>query len=218
MMRTQISKTSLEIPVFNPSIELPVMEHFYTLQGEGAWAGTPAYFIRLAGCDVGCTWCDVKDSWTVKREQLMPIAQLVTFVDSSKCGRVVITGGEPAIYDLRSITDAMKKKGIQVHIETSGVYPIQGNFDWVSFSPKKFKAALPEAYDLADELKIIVFNDSDFAWAEMEASRCNSTKTQFFLQAEWGKKEKYYSKIVDFIQAHPQWRLSVQIHKYVNIP
>ena len=198
--------------------QIPVMEHFYTLQGEGFWSGTPAYFIRLAGCDVGCVWCDVKDSWKVAPSQILAIDLLVDFVRSSPCKHVVITGGEPAMYDLSALTSALKKCGLKVHIETSGVYPIRGTFDWICMSPKKFKSALIENFSLADELKIIIFNDSDFQWAESEAVKCTNPKTIFYLQPEWGKKEKFNHKITEYIKAHPRWRLSLQTHKYVDIP
>ena len=144
--------------------------------------------------------------------------EVVTRVALSGCGRVVITGGEPAIYDLNALTMKLKKADIKIHVETSGAYPVKGKFDWICLSPKKFLPPVPEIYAQADELKIIIFNDSDFKWAEIEAAKCDPEKTKFFLQAEWGKKEQYYSKIVSYIQANPKWRLSLQTHKYVQIP
>jgi 7-carboxy-7-deazaguanine synthase len=193
------------------------MEHFYTLQGEGRWSGTPTYFIRLAGCDVGCVWCDVKESWTVADEQWMSIADLVNVAQTSGMDRVVITGGEPTLYDLGPITKALHDAGLQCHIETSGAHPYTGKFDWITFSPKKFKAALPEYYELAHELKVIVYNAHDLQWAEAEAAKCDPAKTLFYLQPEWTRRDRVH-QVIDYIKAHPHWKLSLQTHKYVDIP
>lgn len=194
------------------------MEHFYTLQGEGAWAGVPAYFIRLAGCDVGCVWCDVKESWDVAPEQWVSIADLVAEVRASGTERVVITGGEPAMYDLGPITSALKAVGLKTHIETSGAHPFSGDFDWICLSPKKFKAALPEWYALADELKVIVYNHADLAWGETHADLCDPAKTRFYFQPEWSKRDRWTDEVIQYIKTHPRWRLSLQTHKYLNIP
>ena len=196
---------------------LPVMEHFYTLQGEGVFAGFPAYFVRLAGCDVGCHWCDVKDSWTYSKEQMMDVDTIVKTAAKSGSKIVVITGGEPSIYDLTQLTDACHKKGLRTHIETSGAHPLKGDFDWICLSPKKFLPPHPDSYSVVHELKIIVFNRSDFKWANEHAALCPPS-AQRLLQAEWGEKEKMYPIIVDYIRKHPEWRLSVQTHKYLNIP
>jgi 7-carboxy-7-deazaguanine synthase len=196
---------------------IPVMEQFYTLQGEGRWTGTPAYFVRLAGCDVGCVWCDVKESWTVSPDQYVPIADIVDAAVASGTGHVVVTGGEPVMYALGPLTQALKAAGLRTHIETSGAYPFSGDFDWVTLSPKKFKAAQDEYFSLAHELKVIVFNRHDLKWAEEQAARCDSTRTLFYLQPEWSKREQVH-EIIDYIKAHPWWKLGLQTHKYVNIP
>ncbi|MFN0200125.1 MAG: 7-carboxy-7-deazaguanine synthase QueE [Bacteroidia bacterium] len=197
--------------------KLPVMEHFYTLQGEGAYTGYPAYFIRLAGCDVGCIWCDVKESWAVKEEQWREIAEISELAANSGTKIVVITGGEPAMYDLTLLTQMLHQKGIRTHIETSGSHPLRGDFDWVCLSPKKFLKPREEVYAFANELKIIIYNAHDFTWAKKEAAKCPAT-TQLFLQAEWSKKTQYYPNIVSFILENPNWRMSVQTHKYLDIP
>ena len=196
---------------------IPVMEHFYTLQGEGHWAGTPAYFIRLAGCDVGCVWCDVKESWTVADDQWMQISALVEVVKASGTQRVVITGGEPTMYDLQALTDALHAAGLLCHIETSGAHPFTGDFDWITLSPKKFKAALPEYYPLAHELKVIVYNAHDLEWAALEAEKCKSAHTLLYLQPEWSRRDRVH-QTVEYIKANPKWKLSLQTHKYVEIP
>lgn len=196
---------------------LPIMEHFYTLQGEGTYCGYPAYFIRLAGCDVGCVWCDVKESWKVEENQYMEVEKIAEIAAISGAPIAVITGGEPTIYDLTLLTKALKDKGLRTHIETSGAYTFTGDFDWVCLSPKKFLAPKAEIYAQTDELKIIVYNAHDFAWAEQEAAKCPE-KTQLFLQAEWSKKEQYYPQIVQFVKDKPKWRMSVQTHKYLDIP
>lgn len=196
---------------------IPVMEHFYTLQGEGRWVGTPAYFIRLAGCDVGCVWCDVKESWTVADDQWVPIADMVALAKASGTQRVVITGGEPAMYDLAPLTDALHAAGLLCHIETSGAHPFSGTFDWITFSPKKFKPALPEYYRLAHELKVIVYVTQDLTWGEAEAAKCDPAVTSFYLQPEWSRRDRVH-QVIEYIKAHPHWKLSLQTHKYVEIP
>ena len=193
------------------------MEHFYTLQGEGYYAGQAAYFIRLGGCDVGCVWCDVKDSWDSGRHPLMSIDDLVN-IAAKHPGRIaVITGGEPCMHNLQPLTDALHNAGFRTHIETSGSSPLSGSLDWITLSPKKFKAPLPEALLEADELKIVVFNSSDFKWAEEHAALV-SEGCKLYLQPEWSKRELMTPLIIDYIQQHPQWQLSLQTHKYINIP
>jgi organic radical activating enzyme len=196
---------------------LPVMEHFYTLQGEGVHQGKAAYFIRLAGCDVGCVWCDVKESWEADRHPLHTINELLQHVKATPAQIVVITGGEPLLHDLAALTAALHKAGLRVHIETSGSSPLSGELDWITLSPKKFKAPLPEVLPFASELKIVVFNKSDFAWAESWAAQVSQT-CRLFLQPEWSKREQMTPLIVDYIKAHPQWQLSLQTHKYINVP
>lgn len=196
----------------------PVMEHFYTLQGEGFHQGKPAYFIRLAGCDVGCVWCDVKESWTALPHQIIKVSDLLLAIQQHPtCKIVVITGGEPLMHDLLPLSEALYKKGYTVHIETSGAHPLTGKLDWICLSPKKFKAPTDEILPLAHELKIIVFNASDFLWAEKFSKNVNKD-CKLFLQPEWDKSAQITPLIIDYIQKNPQWRLSLQIHKYLNIP
>lgn len=196
---------------------LPVMEHFYTLQGEGVHGGKAAYFIRLAGCDVGCVWCDVKESWEAEGHPLYTVANLVSTVKATPAEMVVITGGEPLLHNLTDLTRALHEAGLRIHIETSGSSPLSGELDWITLSPKKFKAPLPEVLPKASELKVVVFNKSDFAWAEKWAARV-APDCRLFLQPEWSKAAQMVPLIVEYIKAHPQWQLSVQIHKYINVP
>ncbi len=195
----------------------PIMEHFYTVQGEGAFTGAAAYFIRTGGCDVGCVWCDVKESWNADIHPKKTIDELVLFCKDSKAKIVVITGGEPAMYPLEKLTDALQKSGFRTHIETSGAYPIAGNWDWVCLSPKKFKKPVATAMKMADELKIIVYNKSDFEWAEEHAAMVRPD-CKLFLQAEWGREQAMNALIVEYVKNNPQWRISMQTHKYLNIP
>lgn len=193
------------------------MEHFYTLQGEGLHQGRAAYFVRLGGCDVGCVWCDVKESWDKEKHPLLRIDDIVATIKSTPAELVVITGGEPLMHDLTALTSALKAKGLRTHIETSGSSPLSGTWDWITLSPKKFKAPLAEVLPHANELKIVVFNKSDFAWAEKFAAQV-SPYCKLYLQPEWSKASEMTPLIVDYIKAHPQWQLSLQIHKYINVP
>lgn len=199
------------------SDSLPVMEHFYTIQGEGMHSGVAAYFIRLAGCDVGCHWCDVKDSWNADIHPVMPINELVKHVKKSGAPIVVITGGEPAMHNLSGLTRQLKILDMATHIETSGAYSITGKFDWICLSPKKRKPPLKESLNLADELKVVVYNKDDFAWAEKNAAQV-SEKCRLLLQPEWSKAEKMTPLIVEYVKKHPRWQISLQTHKYMNIP
>lgn len=213
-------KTEANIPTLKEVKEgkkLPVMEAFYTLQGEGKFAGHAAYFIRLAGCDVGCVWCDVKDSWDASHHPVVSVEDIVA--EAAKYpGRIaVITGGEPLMYDLTVLTRQLKEAGFRTHIETSGAHPISGSWDWITFSPKKFKAPLPEFFERSDELKIVVFNKSDFKWCEELASKC-ITKMDCLLQPEWDKREQMTPLIIDYVKGNPKWRVSLQTHKYIDIP
>jgi 7-carboxy-7-deazaguanine synthase len=196
---------------------LPVMEHFYTLQGEGFYQGQAAYFVRLGGCDVGCVWCDVKESWNRDNHPLIPIEDLVQNIADTPASIAVITGGEPLLHDLTELTSQLKKQGIRTHIETSGSSPLSGNWDWITLSPKKFKAPLPEVLSYANELKIIVYNKSDFTWAEEYAAKVSSS-CKLYLQPEWSKASIMTPLIIDYIKNHPQWQLSLQIHKFINVP
>ena len=193
------------------------MEHFYTLQGEGAYAGQAAYFIRLGGCDVGCVWCDVKESWDAAAHPQMSVREIVDLAAALPGRIAVITGGEPSMYDLSALTQGLKAAGFRTHIETSASSPLSGILDWVTLSPKKFKAPLPENMSWAHELKIVVFNKSDFKWAEQYAALVPAC-CKLYLQAEWDKKEQITPLILEYIMEHPQWQLSLQTHKYLNIP
>jgi 7-carboxy-7-deazaguanine synthase len=197
------------------------MESFYTLQGEGYHQGKAAYFIRLGGCDVGCVWCDVKESWDATIHPKYSIEQIVetalNAVPEGKEKIAVITGGEPLMHDLTALTQLLQQKGFKTHIETSGAHPLTGTWDWICLSPKKFKAPLPEILPLANELKVVVFNKSDFDWAESFTSQLN-TECKLYLQPEWDKKEIVMPLIIDYIQHRPQWSLSLQIHKYIGVP
>lgn len=193
------------------------MEHFYTLQGEGFHQGKAAYFIRLAGCDVGCVWCDVKESWDVTRHPTLPIEELVAALSSTPARIVVVTGGEPLMHDLGPLTDALRGRGYRTHLETSGAWPLSGQWDWICLSPKKFKAPLPEVVRRADELKVVVYNRSDFDWAERHAEQV-SADCRLYLQPEWEKAAAMTPAVIEYVKAHPKWELSLQTHKYVDIP
>lgn len=198
--------------------QLPVMEHFYTLQGEGRFQGHPAYFIRLAGCDVGCFWCDVKDSWEEARHPRYTVNEIIGFVSAAmRDGIVVITGGEPLMHNLDELTAELKNSGYRTHLETSGAHPVSGSWDWICLSPKKFKQPLEEICRMAHELKVIVYNSSDFEWAEKHASLVDE-KCHLYLQPEWSKFQQLRTEIVEYIKSHPSWILSLQVHKYLEIP
>jgi 7-carboxy-7-deazaguanine synthase len=196
---------------------LPIMEAFYTLQGEGYYQGNAAYFIRLGGCDVGCVWCDVKESWDAKMHPQQTIEQIVAQACNYSARLAVITGGEPLMYDLEKLTDALKQQGFQTNIETSGAYKLSGKWDWICFSPKKFKEPLLEVAQQANELKIIVYNKSDFLWAEKYAAMVNPA-CKLFLQPEWSKTEEMLPQMIEYVKQNPKWRVSLQVHKYMNIP
>lgn len=193
------------------------MEHFYTIQGEGYHQGKAAYFIRLGGCDVGCVWCDVKDSWDVEKHPKLRIEHLKLNVLETPAKLVVITGGEPLMHNLDELTTALQQQGLQTNIETSGAHPLSGNWDWICLSPKKFKAPLPEILPLSNELKIVVYNKSDFDWAEKYAALVNPN-CKLYLQPEWDKATEVTPLLIDYIKANPKWQLSLQVHKYINVP
>ena len=195
---------------------LPLMEAFYTIQGEGFHKGTAAYFIRIGGCDVGCHWCDVKESWNA---DLHPPTAVDTMVEEAAkhSKTVVITGGEPLTWNMKPLTDKLKEKGCQIHIETSGAYKLTGHWDWICLSPKKLKLPTEEIYRVANELKVIVFNAHDLKFAEEQAARVNS-ECILYLQPEWSKREKMIPLIVDFVMQNAKWKVSLQTHKYLNIP
>lgn len=202
---------------FDPQLELPVMEHFPTLQGEGFHQGKAAYFVRLAGCDVGCVWCDVKESWPMDSHPLLRIDELVAAASQHPARMVVITGGEPTLHPLGPLTEAFQAAGFRTHIETAGVHPLSGHWDWVCLSPKKFKAALPEVAALADELKVIVYHRSDPEWGQAQAQAVGA-HCHKFLQPEWSKREEVMPLIANFVQRNPDWRATLQTHKYFQIP
>ncbi len=193
------------------------MEHFYTLQGEGQHSGKAAYFIRLGGCNVGCVWCDVKDSWDADAHSKMEVQDIVAAAMQYPCRLAVITGGEPAMYDLTALCDALHEQGFTINIETSGAYPIVGDIDWVTLSPKKFKPPVQEALDKADELKVIIYHRSDFYWGEEHAKKVPAN-CKLYLQPEWGKKDDITPLVIKYILEHPEWEISLQTHKYINIP
>ncbi|TPG65849.1 7-carboxy-7-deazaguanine synthase QueE [Hymenobacter nivis] len=196
---------------------LPVMEQFYTIQGEGFNTGRAAYFIRLGGCDVGCVWCDVKESWDADAHPRQAVGALVAAAAAFPGRNVVITGGEPLMHDCAPLTGALQAAGFQTWIETSGAHPLSGSWDWICVSPKKFKAPRPDVLAHADELKIIVFNDSDFAWAEEHAALVPAT-TRLYLQPEWSRAARMTPALIDYVKAHPRWQVSLQTHKYLDIP
>lgn len=193
------------------------MEHFYTLQGEGFHQGRAAYFIRLGGCDVGCVWCDVKESWDAEKHPLWHIEDLLLNIEKTPAKLVVITGGEPLMHDLTELTTALQAKGYETNIETSGAHPVSGKWNWICLSPKKFKAPLPGIIPLAHELKIIIYNKTDFAWAEQYAQLVSPT-CKLYLQPEWDKAAEVTPLIIDYIKLNPKWELSLQLHKYINVP
>lgn len=196
---------------------LPLMEAFYTIQGEGFHQGKAAYFIRLAGCDVGCVWCDVKESWNADIHPQRSIEEISNFVIQTPANIAVITGGEPLMHNLDDLTGLLRQKNIRTHIETSGAYPISGEWDWICVSPKKFKAPLPSVLSKANELKVVIYNRSDFEWAENHAAQVPAS-CKLYLQPEWSKAGIMTPLIVDYIKANPRWELSLQIHKYINVP
>lgn len=218
---------------------LPLMESYYTIQGEGANTGMPAYFIRLGGCDVGCHWCDVKESWDVEKHPLVSVEKIISSLKSAESAQsavrgkavnkypvknVVITGGEPLLYNLNELTKQLNKNGIKTFIETSGAYPLTGAWDWICLSPKKTKLPLKDIYKKANELKVIIYNKHDFKFAENCAAQLPSLKGRgrgwgyLFLQPEWSKKEIMLPKIIEYVKKNPQWKISLQMHKYMNIP
>ena len=196
---------------------LPVMESFYTLQGEGFHQGKAAWFIRLGGCDVGCVWCDVKDSWEADKHPLREIKDLVAEAAVHPGRLAIITGGEPLMHDCTALTSQLHQAGFTTNIETSGSSPLSGEWDWICLSPKKFKAPLPEILPLANELKIIIFNKTDFDWAEQWAAQV-SPNCRLYLQPEWSKSSVVTPLIIDYIKDNPKWGFSLQLHKYINVP
>jgi organic radical activating enzyme len=196
---------------------LPVMEAFYTIQGEGCYQGRAAYFIRLGGCDVGCHWCDVKDSWDANAHPQMNVEDIAEEAARHESRIAVITGGEPLMHNLEALCEALHARGFRTHLETSGAHPITGNWDWICLSPKKFKEPLADICEQADELKVVVFNKFDLEWAEAYAKKVRGT-CAMMLQPEWDRAELMMPLIISYVKHHPQWRMSVQMHKFINVP
>jgi len=198
-------------------VTLPVMESFYTLQGEGYHQGKAAYFIRLGGCDVGCVWCDVKESWNAENHPLVSIQGLIDEVKKTPTEIVVITGGEPLMHDLTELTRELHEAGYKTNLETSGSSPLTGTWDWICLSPKKFKSPLPSILPLANELKVVIYNRSDFEWAERFAAQVSSD-CKLFLQPEWERSAQMTPSIIEYVKSNPKWEFSLQMHKYINVP
>ena len=207
----------MKIKAVNADQGLPIMEHFFTIQGEGTYSGRAAYFVRLAGCDIGCVWCDVKESWDSELHPILGIDYLVSEIEKTTVDFVVITGGEPALYDLTFLIKKLKILKIVVAIETSGCYELKGIVDWYCFSPKKFKAPCKEAYQLANELKIVINHASDIAWAEKHAEKVKPS-CKLYLQPEWSKSDSLLPLIIEFVKSNNKWRISLQTHKFMHIP
>ena len=197
-------------------LSLPLMEAFYTIQGEGYYKGTAAYFIRIGGCDVGCHWCDVKESWDPNLHPPTSI-EIISSQAQQYAKTIVVTGGEPLMWDMDPLTYLLKTKGMQTHIETSGAYPLTGQWDWICLSPKKAKEPLAEIYAHADELKMIIHNRDDFKFAEAQAAKV-SPNCKLYLQPEWSKRDKMMPEMVAYVMKNPKWIMSLQTHKYLNIP
>ena len=194
---------------------LSVVETFHSVQGEGFWTGVNAFFIRLAGCDVGCPWCDTKHSWPTNRHSAREIGQLVQAATLAQPFMVVITGGEPLMHDLTALTEALKQANLRVHLETSGAYPLSGNFDWISLSPKRFKPPLEEIYALADELKVVIDSRDDLDWAELNGQKV-STQVVKLLQPQW-ESPVGQQLVMDYVLSHPDWRVGLQTHKFLGV-
>ena len=198
-------------------IILPLMEEFYSIQGEGYYAGNSAYFLRIGGCDVGCHWCDVKESWDERLHPPTKVSDMILNILKSPTETVVITGGEPLMWNMNFLTKSLKENGLRTHLETSGSHELSGEWDWICLSPKKFQKPLNTINPIADELKIIVQNKSDFKWAEKQRDGV-SEKCKLYLQPEWSNKEKMTPLIIDYVMDNPEWQISLQTHKYLQIP
>lgn len=214
---TPSSLTPEQSALLNSGRALPLMEEFYTIQGEGHHSGKPAYFIRLGGCDVGCHWCDVKESWDVNAHPLTATDDIVAHTLQYPARAIVVTGGEPSAFQLDYLTRRMKEHGVQTFIETSGAYTLTGDWDWVCLSPKKTSPPREENFLRADELKVIVYNKDDFRWAEENAAKVRP-ECLLFLQPEWSKSAEMLPQIIDYVMQHPRWNVSLQTHKFMNIP
>jgi len=212
-----LQETNLKIASELDGSLLPIMEQFYTVQGEGYHQGKASYFIRTAGCNVGCHWCDIKDSWDAAEYPLINVEEIAKEASSYPMKIAVVTGGESMMFNMKPLTEALENRGLKRHVETSGAYPISGTWDWICLSPKKFKAPLDSNLKVANELKVVIYNKSDFKWAQMHAAKVHRD-CKLYIQPEWNKAYQMMPEIVDFIKTNPQWHISLQIHKYMNIP
>ncbi|MEG1622894.1 MAG: 7-carboxy-7-deazaguanine synthase QueE [Alistipes sp.] len=203
--------------LFDGGRKLPLVEDFYTIQGEGFHAGKPAYFIRLGGCDVGCSWCDAKYTWNPKLYPPVAVETVIERATSCPAQAIVITGGEPLLYPLGPLTTALREKGLMIFLETSGTHPFSGCFDWICLSPKRRQSPLAEAFDRAHELKVIVQDQTDLLWAEENAHKVGRN-CMLYLQPEWSVADEIMPMLVDYVKAHPCWNISIQTHKYMRIP
>jgi organic radical activating enzyme len=199
------------------TLSLPLVEAFYTIQGEGFHQGKAAYFIRLGGCDVGCIWCDVKESWDASAHPLQTVSEMISRAKKFPGRIAVVTGGEPLMHNCGPLTRELHAAGFQTHIETSGAYPLSGEWDWICLSPKKFKQPLAGPVDQADELKVVIYHPSDFSWAESYAEKVKPA-CRLFLQPEWSKREIIVPLITEYILENPKWTFSLQLHKYIHMP
>lgn len=196
---------------------LPVMEHFYTIQGEGYYQGRAAYFVRLGGCDVGCPWCDVKESWDADAHPKMSVKEIVDAVVEAGAKICVITGGEPLMYDLTDLTEQLRTNNVRSHTETSGAYPVRGTFDWITVSPKRYKPPVDSIMPMASELKVVINHRNDFRWAEQYAAKVSPT-CKLYLSPEWEQEEEMVPMVIEYVKENQQWEISLQIHKYLNVP
>jgi len=207
----------MKIQTKKHSDPIPVMESFYTIQGEGNHQGKAAYFVRLGGCDVGCVWCDVKESWEMSAHPLRDIAALIDEIPAGVSPIVVVTGGEPLMHDLNSLTTAIHARGLKAHLETSGSHPLTGDWDWICLSPKKFKSPLEEVIRQSDELKVVIYHSSDFEWGEKFVDRLKPSCLTY-LQPEWSRAIQILPSMIEYIKKHPRWIMSLQVHKYIQVP
>ena len=216
MFKNEKNQKVAEISHEADSYLYPLMEDFYTIQGEGVHTGKAAYFIRFAGCDVKCWWCDVKDSWDESKHPKVKTGEIVERAVQSGAEMVVITGGEPLLHNLEAVTTRLKQEGLKVHIETSGSSPLSGHLDWITLSPKRFKKPLDEVFSYVDELKVVVLKNKDLEWAELNAEKCPDS-TVLLLQPEWDTPESI-GLIIDYVKKNPKWGISLQTHKFLNVP
>ncbi len=207
----------LDHSLFEEGHKLPLLEEFYSIQGEGFFAGSPAYFIRLGGCDIGCSWCDTKFAWNPDIHQLTPVSDIVNNALKCKLNTLVVTGGEPLLYNLNPLCSKLKEYGFDIHLETSGVHPLSGGFDWICLSPKRHNVPQKNIYPLANELKVIISDKDDFEWAEENAKRVKND-CKLYLQPEWSNYKNLVNSIVSYVKKNPQWRISLQMHKFMGIP